>query len=184
MILLDLFFSFFRIGLFTFGGGYAMIPLLEQEAINRGWLTASEFTDIIAISNITPGPLAVNMATFVGFQQASVLGAFIATVGVSMPSLILVIIVMRFLHHFKENKYIDWCLFGIRAAVAGLVITACVNIALPLFLTPDTSLTTHFIGINYLAILFFIMALVCFYRNAIKPIPMIIMSGFLGILIF
>jgi hypothetical protein len=75
-------------------------------------------------------------------------------------------------------------LFGIRAAVAGLVFTACVNIGLPLFLSPDVTLVTHYIGINYLAILFFIVAFVCFYRNAVKPIPMIIMSAFIGILIF
>jgi chromate transporter len=128
MILIELFLSFFKIGLFSFGGGYAMISLLQDEAAVRGWMTVAEFTDIVAISQVTPGPIAVNMATFVGFRQAGVFGALLATLGVSMPSFILVTAVFGVITRFKESKQINGFFTGARPAVAALVLAAGMNV--------------------------------------------------------
>ena len=102
MIYLRLFFSFFKIGLFSFGGGYAMIPMIQKEIEINGWLAASEFVDIIAIAEMTPGPIAINSATFVGYKTAGFFGGMVATMGVALPSIILVFIVSSFF--FKIQK--------------------------------------------------------------------------------
>ncbi len=126
MIHLELAWTFFTIGLFSFGGGYAMVPLMEREIAAHGWLAAREFADIVAISQMTPGPIAVNAATYIGFRVAGVAGSAAATLGVFLPSLILVLLVARFLRKFKESRGVEGVLSGIRPATVGLIASAVV----------------------------------------------------------
>ena len=95
-LLFELFYSFFRIGLFSFGGGYAMIPWIQSEILHHGWLTADQFADIVAVAEMTPGPIAVNSATYVGYMTAGVVGSMVATAGVTLPSLLLILLVAGF----------------------------------------------------------------------------------------
>ena len=113
--------SFFKIGLFGFGGGYAMVPLLQREIAAHGWLSTAEFLDIVAISQMTPGPIAVNAATYIGFRTAGVIGALSATLGLVLPSLILVMLAARFFLKFQERTAVQAVLGGIRPVTIGLI---------------------------------------------------------------
>lgn len=123
--MLKLFLTFFKIGLFTFGGGYAMIPLIHKEAIEKhGWLSEEEFLDIIAIAESTPGPIAINSATYIGYLQGKTFGAFIATLGVALPSFIIITLISMFLITFKENQIVEYAFQGIRVGVSLLILNA------------------------------------------------------------
>lgn len=121
MIYANLFVMFFRIGLFGFGGGLAMLPLIFQSVQAFGVMTAREFSDLVAVSQVTPGPIAVNAATFVGFNTTGVLGAAVATLGVCLPSFIILLIVSRFVERFYDNRYVKGALFGMRPVTVGLI---------------------------------------------------------------
>ena len=129
-----MFLSFFKIGLFGFGGGYAMLPLIQQEVVvTNEWITVGEFTDIVAISQTTPGPISFNSATFIGYKAvntgghgilASIFGSAICTLAVSLPSFGIMTLVCAFFFKFKENRYVRAALFGIKPAVIGLIAAA------------------------------------------------------------
>lgn len=125
-----LFLTFFKIGLFTIGGGYAMIPMIQQDILAHGWLTQNELIDFIAISESTPGPFAINIATFVGMSQGQVLGAVCATLGVVMPSFLIILLVARWFAHFQDNYYVKAALYGLRPAVVGLIASAAFSVFL------------------------------------------------------
>lgn len=120
---LSLFFAFFKIGLFGFGGGYAMLSLIQHEVVEvHGWITVSDFTDIVAISQTTPGPIAFNTATYIGYTATgSVWGAAVCTLAVSLPSLILMTLVCRFFFLFRDNPYVVAVLKLLKPAVIGLI---------------------------------------------------------------
>ena len=123
-----LFGIFAKIGAFTFGGGYAMIPLIEYEtAEKRNLVDKEEISDIVAIAESTPGPISINSATFIGYRTCGVLGAALATLGVVLPSLITILIIAFFLRHIMDNKYVQYAFFGIRAGVLALIVKAVVN---------------------------------------------------------
>ena len=125
---LQLFGIFFKIGAFTFGGGYAMVPLIEYETSERrNLISKDEITDIVAISESTPGPIAINSATFVGYRAGGVLGSAAATLGVVLPSFCLILLIAYFLRHVMDNKYVQYAFFGIRAGVLALIVKAVVN---------------------------------------------------------
>lgn len=123
MIYIYLFFEFFIIGLFTFGGGYAMIPLIRQLVLARGWLSEELFLDFLAVAESTPGPIAVNMATFVGSTQAGVLGSIVATLGVVLPSFIIIVLIASLLKNLLENKHVKAFLTGIKPVILGLILS-------------------------------------------------------------
>ena len=126
---LDLFLTFARIGLFTFGGGYAMIPLIQREAVeNKGWVTASDILDVVAIAESTPGPIAINAATFIGRKVAGVRGAVCATLGVTLPSFIIILAVSRALQAFSHLRSVRCAFWGVRAGVLALILRALVNL--------------------------------------------------------
>lgn len=131
LLLLDLFWSFFKVGLFSFGGGYAMIPLMEAELITRhAWLTAAEFIDILAIAETTPGPISINAATFVGFRLAGITGSAAATIGVVSPSLIILLVLGSFLMKTIKMKdpRVESVIRGLRPAVIILVLLAAFSL--------------------------------------------------------
>ena len=126
--LLTLFLTFFKIGAFTFGGGYAMIPLIQKEiAENRKWITDEDILEIIAIAESTPGPIAINSATFVGFRTAGFFGAMFATLGVVLPSFIIISLLSFVIAEFEHLKPVQYAFFGIRAGVLALIVKALVN---------------------------------------------------------
>ena len=123
MILLRLFYEFFKTGLFSVGGGMATIPFLQHMGETTGWFTNQELTTMIAVSESTPGPMGVNMATYVGFTVAGVPGAVIATLGEVTPSIIVILIIAALLRNFRENRYVDRAFYGLRPASTGLILS-------------------------------------------------------------
>lgn len=128
--LLNLFFSFFKIGLFTFGGGYAMLPMLEKECVEKHkWITSDDLLDYFAIAQCTPGVIAVNTATFVGKKQKGVSGAVFSTLGVVFPSLLIILLLASVIQMFQNNEYVLKAFAGIRIAVCALIFKSIVNIS-------------------------------------------------------
>lgn len=170
--LFDLFVSFFKVGAFAFGGGYAMIPLISREVVStRGWLDMVEFIDVIAISQGTPGPIAINSATYVGFKVAGVLGSIMATFGVVLPSFIIMMILGRLFLKYKEVPVVRDMLSGIRPIVAALILSA----ALSVFPTSVTGVVPAIISAAV------IVAILVFN---IDPILLLVLSGVLGLVMY
>ncbi len=130
VLLLRLFYEFFKVGLFSIGGGLATLPFLKEMAGRTGWFTVEQLYDMLAVSESTPGPIGVNMATYVGFTTAGVLGSVVATLGLVTPSVIIILIVALFLKSFKDNKYVKSAFYGLRPASMGLICTAGLGVLL------------------------------------------------------
>ena len=128
MIYLKLFFEFFKIGLFTFGGGFAMIPLVEDAAVNNGWLTSAEFYELIGVCESTPGPIAVNMATYIGSLQGGFFGSFCATLAVVLPSFLIILLIAAVLKNFTENKFFKGFIRGVKPVIAALILATGVSL--------------------------------------------------------
>ena len=128
MIYLRLFYEFFKIGLFAVGGGMATLPFLQRLGESTGWFSNQLITDMVAISESTPGPIGINMATYVGYNVAGFWGGFVATMGEILPCIIIVIIFSKFLTKLKGNKYMDYAFYGMRPAVTGLIAAAAVSV--------------------------------------------------------
>ncbi len=123
MIYLELFYEFFKIGLFTFGGGYAMIPLVKETAVDKGWLLLEEFNAMIGVCESTPGPVAINMATFIGSTQGGILGSICATLGVVLPSFLIILLIASVLKRFSENKIFKNFIKGVKPVVTALILS-------------------------------------------------------------
>ena len=134
MIYLQLFYEFFKTGLFAIGGGLATLPFLSDMSERTGWFTQSQLADMLAVSESTPGPVGVNMATYVGFETAGVLGAVIATLGLVFPSIVIILIIAGFLKAFRNNKFVDAAFYGLRPASSGLIGAACAGVVLQVLL--------------------------------------------------
>ncbi len=130
MILLKLYWEFFKTGLFAVGGGMATLPFLQAIGESTGWYTYGDLMNMLAVSESTPGPIGINMATYVGFTVVGVPGAVIATLGEVTPSIIVILIVAAVLHSFRNNKYVDHAFYGLRPASTGLIGAACVSVIL------------------------------------------------------
>ena len=128
MIYLKLFYEFFKIGLFAVGGGMATLPFLQRLGESTGWFDNQLITDMVAISESTPGPIGINMATYVGYNVAGIFGGIVATFGEILPCIILVILFSKFLTKLSGNKYLDYAFYGMRPAVTGLIAAAAVSV--------------------------------------------------------
>ncbi len=179
-----LFLIFFRIGLFSFGGGYVMLPLIYQGVQEFGIMTSGEFSDLVALSQVTPGPIAVNAATYAGFMSSGIPGAAAATLGVTLPSLILVLLVSHFLNKFKESKGLNAVLGGIRPATVGLLASAVVFLSeTSIFnagIWTDAFLKDPMSYLNVLPILFFIVTIILFGKFKLSPIALTLTAGVIG----
>ena len=133
MILLELFLTFLKIGAFTFGGGYAMLPLMQNEVAAHNWMSDAELVDFLAVSESTPGPLAINAATYIGVEVAGFWGAVCATLGVVLPSFVIILIVARFLMKFSSNRYVVSVMKHLKPAVVGLIASAVLTLGQPVF---------------------------------------------------
>ena len=136
MMLLRLFWEFFKIGLFAVGGGMATIPFLYDLSDRTGWFTYTQLADMIAISESTPGPIGVNMATYVGYEMSGVLGSISTTLGFVAPSIIIIVIVSIFLQKFRNNRYVESAFYGLRPASSGLIASAALSVAIVALLAP------------------------------------------------
>ncbi|MDY0317711.1 MAG: chromate transporter [Candidatus Izemoplasmatales bacterium] len=126
--MITLFLTFFKIGLFTFGGGYAMIPFIHQYAVEKyKWITDEEFLDIIAIAESTPGPIAINSATYIGHKVKGIKGSAMATLGVVLPSVIIIVLIAAFFMQYKDNVWVEYAFKGVRIGVAILVLNAAIR---------------------------------------------------------
>ena len=188
MIYLSLFLTFFEIGLFTFGGGYAMISLIREKAHVFGWLTEEELLNMIAVSESTPGPIAVNMATFVGSTQGGILGSLAATLGVVLPSFIVILLIAAFIRNFLKYKGVQAFLKGVRPCVVALILTTAVTMLLSTLLGITTfrgGFAPDLRGIFIFAIL---VAIALIFKKIKKkkpsPILMIVISAGLGMLFY
>lgn len=128
MILLRLFWEFFKTGLFAVGGGMATLPFLQEMGASTGWFTAGQLADMVAVSESTPGPIGVNMATYVGFSTAGVGGAVVATLGLVTPSVVIILIIAALLKNFRNNRYVDAAFYGLRPASSGLITAALLSL--------------------------------------------------------
>ncbi|WP_207648631.1 chromate transporter [Clostridium sp. N3C] len=172
MIYLKLLISFFKIGLFSFGGGYAMLPMIEREVVDlNGWITQKEFIDIVAISQSTPGPISINSATYIGYKTAGVLGSTMATLGTVLPSFIIMLIICKFFLKFKGNEYLESALSGLRPVVIGLIAAAAISLIGESF-------------IDYKSIIIFAVVFIATFKFKVDPIIMIVVSGIAGVLLY
>lgn len=160
-LLLPLFITFFKIGAFTFGGGYAMIPIIQREIVeNRKWLSDEDILDIIAVSESTPGPIAINSATFVGYKIAGFWGAFFSTFSVVLPSFFIISVISVLLKEFSSIKAVSYAFFGIRAAVLALLLRAlfimynkCPKNPISYFIIAISFILSAFFGINLIFVI-------------------------------
>ncbi|UUX35347.1 chromate transporter [Fundicoccus culcitae] len=179
MIYWQLFISFLKIGAFSFGGGYAAMPLIQEEVVDlHGWLTMQEFTDLITISQMTPGPIAINSATFVGIQIGGVLGAVVATVGSVLPSAILVTLIAYLYTRYKNILILQYVLNALRPAVVAMIATAGVSILVTAFWGDQV------IGIatlDVVMVVIFAISLFLLLRTKLNPILVMALAGVLNL---
>ena len=188
MILLKLFLTFLEIGAVSFGGGYGMISMIREQVLSEGWLTEEQFLDVVAMSESSPGPIAVNMATFVGSKQAGIAGALCATLGVILPSFLVILIVTALVRGLLKYKGVQAFLSGVRPAVAALVLST----SLILFFKLLFGITTVSGGVHIdlpSCIVFVILVPIPFFckkafGKKIPPILMILISAVLGAAVF
>lgn len=178
MVFVNLFLVFFKIGLIGFGGGYSILTMMQKDLTALGWISVEEFGNIAAISQMTPGPIAVNAATYIGYRMGGFWGSFIATFGVSLPSFILVILVAHFIIKFKESKLVEACMKGIRPVTIAFIASAAiffayesfVNVNMPLIIEPGP-------------FAIFVLAILASVLIKMDTILIMLLSGLLGLMI-
>ena len=190
MIYFELFYIFFLIGLFTFGGGYAMIPMIQEQVVGKGWMNEAELTDFIAISETTPGPFAINISTFVGSQTGGVLGALCATLGVILPSFIIILIVSLILSKFLNNRFVKGALNGVKPVVLALILSTALLFLVRVVLFSGGALYSvdaHF-DRAALCLLLLLGGLIIInkkvFKKGLNPITLLLLSALFGLILF
>ena len=190
MIFVQLFITFFEIGLFGFGGGYGMLSLIQGEVVTKhAWLTAAEFTDIVAVSQVTPGPIGINSATYVGYAAVThagysaswgMLGSCLATVAVVLPSFLLMLLVVKFFQKYRDNAIVESMFVSLRPTVVGLIAAAAILLMTrENFSTPSESPWQF-----YISLFLFISTFIGTQYFKINPIRMILLCGLAGLLLY
>ena len=181
--ILNLFFTFLKIGLFSIGGGYAIIPLIQEQVVEKsGWVSEKMFTDIITISQMTPGPLAVNTSTFVGLQIKGIAGAIAATLGCVLCGVLFSLLLYRFFQRHKKSIFVLEVLSGLKAASLGLIISAATTIMILAFwgsITPASYATP-----DWAMVVMFILSLFILRKWKVNPIIIMISTGLIGVFIY
>ena len=183
MIWIILFLEFFKIGLFCFGGAFGMIPLIEETVLNHGWLTESQFVDLIGVCESTPGPIAVNMATYIGSVQGGIVGSITATCGVVLPSFLIILLIASVLKNLTESKYFKGFIRGVQPVVIALILSTGVILAFKAFgYVSPREFRVDFVSIIIFALLtgawFLFRAL---FRRKLTAVQLILLSAALGI---
>lgn len=184
MIYLKLLWSFFQIGLFSVGGGYAAIPLIQRQVVEKhSWLTMEQFGDVVTIAEMTPGPVAINSATFVGIQTAGILGAVVATVGCVLPSCLVVLTLAYLYYHFRNLTVLRGVLAGLRPAVTAMIASAGLSLLLLSFYGQQT-LPEDVGAVDKAAVIIFGAGIFFLRRWKINPVYIILGAGAAGILVY
>ena len=182
MIYLDLLLTFLKVGLFTFGGGYAMLPMIRDEVMAHGWMDQNELIDFIAVSESTPGPFGVNIATFVGTRTGGIFGGLCATLGVVLPSFVIILIVARCYQKFKSNKLVIGAMNGLKPAVVGLIAAALLSLSQTVFFPAGWSVSVFGTAQFYVSLGIFTAAIVLAFKK-LHPILIILLSAVLGVIV-
>ena len=177
VVLFQLFVSYLKIGFFGFGGGYAMLSLIHSEVVVRNqWLTNGEFSDIVAISQMTPGPIAINSATYIGYEVAGIWGSVVATVAVCLPALTIMMLITRFFLRLRDNRYVKGVVMGMRPVVVGMIASAAL-----LLIFPHAEDGRSFIdGWSWVIFVGVMVASV----KKVNPILLIVLSAVVGVVIY
>ena len=182
MIYFELFWTFFVIGAFTFGGGYAMLPLIQEQATAKGWVDPQSIIDFIAVSESTPGPFAVNMSTYVGSEVGGVFGAVCATLGVVLPSFVIILVVAKCYDKFKNSKVVQGCMTGLKPAVVGLIAGAILTVAKTVFFPAGLTLAV-FTQLSFYVFLGLFGVMLVLALKKVHPILIICISAVVGIVV-
>lgn len=176
MIYLQLFFSFLQIGLFSFGGGYAAMPLIQGQVVDiDGWLEMSEFTDLITISQMTPGPIAINSATFVGIKIAGIPGALVATAGCILPSCIIVTLIAKLYLKYRDMAVLQGVLTSLRPAVVAMIASAGISVLITAFWGEDTVI--DLLQTNWILVVIFLLCVLLLRKTKMNPILVMVLAG-------
>ena len=178
MIYLELFFTFFMIGAFTFGGGYAMLPLVQAEVLEKGWMPLSEIVNFIAVSESTPGPFAINIATYIGSEMGGLFGSICATLGVVMPSFLIILIVARCFDRFRSSKIVSGAMSGLKPAVVGLISAAILSIAKAMVAPTGVFAVNTGLAVS---LVIFAIALFLVLKKKAHPVLIICLGAALGV---
>ena len=189
MILLQLFFTFLKVGAFAFGGGYAMLSLIGDSVLAYGWMTEGELLDFVGVETVVPGPIAVNMATYIGYEQAGLVGAILATVGVVLPSFLIILIVAALVRNLMQFPAVKAFFAGMRPALCGLILSVTVTMALTVLLGIETiKVASPSLDWRSFVILAVVLAVLWlwkrFKKKEFSPIMLVCISGVLGVLLF
>lgn len=188
MIYLNLFLTFLEVGAVSFGGGYGMISLIREKCLGSGWLTEEALMNFIAVAESTPGPIAVNMATFVGSSQAGILGALAATLGLILPSFVIILVIASLIRNLIKLRGVQAALSGIKPVVIGLILATSMTMFLSVVFGVTTAYSGFSIDLSALLILAVLAAISIFYRKiaskGISPILLILLSAGLGIFFY
>ncbi|MDO4551939.1 MAG: chromate transporter [Bacillota bacterium] len=184
MAYLQLFWAFFRISIFGFGGGYGILPLLYQSILEFGFMPQAEFARLVALSQVTPGPIIINAATYVGYQYAGLGGSVAATLGIVTPSVLLVLLICRFMKHFQESWAMEGILNGIRPATVGLLASAVIYLATGSLWQAGVDWQTFFTApaayIHWAPAAFFLVTAIVYGKWRFSPIKLTIVAGVAG----
>lgn len=191
MILLEMFYRFFLVGLFSVGGGLATLPFLSSMGEVTGWFTQTDISNMVAISESTPGPLGINMATYIGYQIGiqhstlfGILGTVIAPLGVVTPSVIVILIISRVLMKFRDSKYVEYTFYGLRAASVGLITSACLGVAKIAFINSEVAFSAENLlsFFDYKSIILSVLIFIGVTKfKKIHPIAFIVLAAIVGI---
>lgn len=181
MIYLQLFFSFLQIGLFSFGGGYAAMPLIQEQVVTtHNWLSMTEFTDLVTISQMTPGPIAINSATFVGIQIAGIPGAAAATIGCILPSCIIVTFISKLYLKYRKVDIFQSILGSLRPAIVALIASAGISILVSAFWNGYEAISI--IGTNWILVIIFIICVILLKKFNLNPVIVMLLAGIMNII--
>ena len=184
MIYLELFWSFFQIGLFSIGGGYAAMPLIQHQVVDiHPWLTMTQFADIMTIAEMTPGPIAINSASFVGIQVAGLAGAIIATIGCILPSCVIVMVLAYIYYRFRGLTMVQGILAGLHPAVVAMIASAGISLVILSFYGQRT-LPDDLSNISYISVFIFGVGLLILRKWKVNPIYVMVGSGAVGALLY
>ncbi|MGL4534401.1 MAG: chromate transporter [Fusobacteriaceae bacterium] len=178
MIFFKLFYVFLKIGFFSFGGGLAMLPMVQEEVYKYGWLSESEFLNVISISQVTPGAISINTATFVGLKMGGILGALSAALGIVVPSLVTILLIALVYEKIKNNPYKEAFFRGVKPVTLALILYAGIIIGKPTFLIGES------FKLNYWALGIFIVVVTTSEKIKINPVFILLGSGVLGLVFF
>ena len=182
-IFLLLFLEFFKMGALTFGGGYAMIPFIEETVLRHGWMTTSELVDFIAVSESTPGAFAVNISTYIGSEVGGIIGALLATLGLVLPPFLIILLIAKVYEKIRENRLVQGAMMGLKATVVGLIAATVLSVGQEIFFSEGINLAVFRSANFYVSLIIFAVALFLLLYKKLNPILIIAGSAVVGIVL-